>query len=170
MTPYEIELKDRTVQAEILEQKEDTVKVSVNGKIYDLDIRKVEPGTYSLLHQGRSFEMQITEGKKRNEYHVQLDGRGWGVQIIDAEVRFQRNRHKGKMENGMHEISSPMPGKVVKVLISEGEEVKEGQTLIIISAMKMESEYHAPRDAKVKEVLISEGDTIEGNQPLITFE
>ncbi|HHJ10016.1 MAG TPA: biotin/lipoyl-binding protein [Bacteroidetes bacterium] len=170
MTSYEIELKGRTLQVKVIEQGQDTVKASINGKIYELDIRKVEPGVYSLLHEGKSLEMQISEGKGRNKYTVQLDGRNWDVQIIDADVRFQRNRNKGKPENGMHEISSPMPGKVVKVLVEKGEEVKEGQTLIVISAMKMESEYHAPRDAKVKDVLIKEGDTIEGNQPLITFE
>ncbi len=170
MTSYEIELKDRTVQAEVIEQGKDTVKASVNGKIYELDIRKVEPGVYSLLHAGKSLELQVTEGKKKNEYTVHLDGRNWDVQIIDADVRFQRNRNKGKPENGMQDISSPMPGKVVKVLVQKGDEVKEGQTLIIISAMKMESEYHAPRDAKIKDVLIQAGDTIEGNQPLITFE
>ncbi len=170
MIPYEIELKNRTIQAEILDWQDDLVKVSIEGKIYNLDIRKVEPGIYSLIHNGKSFEMEITGGKEHNEYVVQTDGRVWSAQIIDAEVRFQRNRNKGSIENGTHHISSPMPGKVVKILVSPGEEVKEGQTLIIISAMKMESEYKAPKDTRIKEILVKQDDTIDGNQTLITLE
>ena len=63
-----------------------------------------------------------------------------------------------------------MPGKVVKVLVSEGESVTEGQTAVIISAMKMESEYKIPMDGKVKKVNVKDGDTIEGNQILIELE
>ena len=63
-----------------------------------------------------------------------------------------------------------MPGKVVKVFASEGDEVTEGQTLVVISAMKMESEYKAPMDGKIKKVSVKEGDTIEGNQILIELE
>ncbi len=170
MPSIEIELKNRSVQAEILEQKEDKLKVSINGKPYDLDVRKVEPGIYSLLYQGRSYEMHITEISKKNEYNVQVNGHAWDIQIVDAEVRFQRNRGNGKMENGMNHISSPMPGKVVRIPVSVGDEVEEGQTLIIISAMKMESEYKSPRVAKIKEILTKEGATIDGNQTLITLE
>jgi biotin carboxyl carrier protein len=63
-----------------------------------------------------------------------------------------------------------MPGKVVKVLVSEGESVTEGQTAVIISAMKMESEYKIPINGKVKKVNVKDGDTIEGNQILIELE
>jgi biotin carboxyl carrier protein len=59
---------------------------------------------------------------------------------------------------------------VVKVLVSEGEEVIEGQTAVIISAMKMESEYKVPMDGKIKRVSIKDGDTVEGNQVLIELE
>ena len=63
-----------------------------------------------------------------------------------------------------------MPGKVVKVLVNEGDVVKEGQTTIIISAMKMESEYKAPMDGIVKKINVRDGDTVEGNQILIELE
>ena len=63
-----------------------------------------------------------------------------------------------------------MPGKVVKVFATEGEDVTKGQTLVVISAMKMESEYKAPMDGKIKKVAVKEGDTIEGNQILVELE
>ncbi len=67
-------------------------------------------------------------------------------------------------------ISSPMPGKVVRVLVKKGDSVKAGETVIIISAMKMESEYKVKKDRKIIEVLVNDGDTIDGNQPLIIIE
>jgi biotin carboxyl carrier protein len=67
-------------------------------------------------------------------------------------------------------ISSPMPGKIVKILVNKGDQVKAGETVIIVSAMKMESEYKVKSDRTIKEILVKEGDTIDGNQPLIIIE
>jgi len=63
-----------------------------------------------------------------------------------------------------------MPGKIVKITVKAGEKVKQGQTVIIVSAMKMESEYKTGKAGTIKEIYVREGDTIEGNQPLITIE
>lgn len=63
-----------------------------------------------------------------------------------------------------------MPGKVIKVFVKVGDEVTEGQTAVVISAMKMESEYKIPMDGKIKKVNVKDGDTIEGNQILIELE
>jgi biotin carboxyl carrier protein len=63
-----------------------------------------------------------------------------------------------------------MPGKVVKVLVNEGDVIRKGETAIIIAAMKMESEYKAPADGIVKRVYVKNGDTLEGNQILIEIE
>ena len=63
-----------------------------------------------------------------------------------------------------------MPGKVVNVLVSEGDIVKEGETVVIISAMKMESEYKAPKDGVVKKVYVKNDETSDGNQILIELD
>ena len=63
-----------------------------------------------------------------------------------------------------------MPGKVVKIPVKVGDKVETGETVIIVSAMKMESEYKAARVGLIKEIHVAEGDTIEGHQPLITIE
>jgi biotin carboxyl carrier protein len=63
-----------------------------------------------------------------------------------------------------------MPGKVVKIPVALGDKVKKGDTLIIISAMKMESEYKVKKDRKIVEVCVSEGDNIDSNQALVIVE
>ncbi len=67
-------------------------------------------------------------------------------------------------------ISSPMPGKVVKILVKKGDKIKAGDTVVIISAMKMESEYKVKKDRLIIDVLVKEGDIIDGNQPLVIIE
>ncbi len=72
--------------------------------------------------------------------------------------------------DGMDEaknIYAPMPGKIVKILVNKGDPVEPGQTLIIVSAMKMESEYKSGISGFVSEVNVNEGDTVDGNQIMI---
>jgi pyruvate carboxylase subunit B len=64
-------------------------------------------------------------------------------------------------------IGAPMPGKILRILVKEGEQVKTGQGLLILEAMKMENEIPAPKDGVVKRILVKEGDTVDTGQPLI---
>ena len=78
-------------------------------------------------------------------------------------------RKKGEEEqNGR--ITSPMPGKVVKIPVSVGQEMKAGETVIVIEAMKMQSNYKVTSDCRIKEILVQEGDNIAGEQTLIRLE
>ena len=67
-------------------------------------------------------------------------------------------------------MQSPMPGKVVKVLVAVGEEVKAGAGVVVVEAMKMETELKAPRDGKVKSVAVKEGQAVEAGQTLATLD
>jgi biotin carboxyl carrier protein len=67
-------------------------------------------------------------------------------------------------------ITSPMPGKIVRILVSPGEQVERGDTVIVVSAMKMESEYKSPINGTVMKIFVNEGDTVEGNQSLVELE
>ena len=92
------------------------------------------------------------------------------MEVIDAESRYLKNKNKGAFDLSENSIISPMPGKVVKVLVNVGDQVEQGQTLIIIAAMKMESEYKIGKSGIVKEVLVKDGDTVDGGQTLIVIE
>jgi biotin carboxyl carrier protein len=71
---------------------------------------------------------------------------------------------------GDNNISSPMPGKVVKVPVVVGEKVAPGQTLIVVEAMKMQSEFKAMAERTVKEILVKEGDIVTAHQIMIKLE
>lgn len=165
---YEVNINREERNIEILRREGSQMEVQLGDKTYVLDLLEVEPGVYSVLWQGKNFnfEMNIQSLKK---YSVSTTTERVDVEIIDAESRYIRSR-RGNEDEDTSYISTPMPGQVAKILVEEGQEVKGGETVIIVSAMKMESEYKVVKDRVIKEVLVKEGDNIDGDQPLITFE
>jgi len=129
----------------------------------------VERGVYSVLYKNKSFNVELTRGKKPKTYTINTLYNSYDISILDAEAKYLKSRKDDHLDEDTA-ISSPMPGKVVKVLVKTGDKVKSGDTVIIISAMKMESEYKVKRDRVIKNVMVKEGDIIDGNQPLIIVE
>ena len=166
----EIVLGKRTANVEMLARNKNMAKIRVDDKVYDLDIEKIANGVYSIILDGNSFNMELIEGEHSKKYMANTLYNSFDVEIIDAESKYLKNRNKSAFGVGDNAISSPMPGKVVKIPVTREEEVKEGQTLIIVSAMKMESEYKAPKDGIVKEIYVNEGDTVEANQTLVLID
>ncbi len=166
---YEIKVNDRIVQVELLSRKGNQIQVMLDNKLYELDIVEVERGVYSIIHQNTSFNVELVEAKNAKNYTVNTLYESFDVQIIDAEAKYLMSRKKDDGEDEKV-IASPMPGKVVKVLVKEGDEVKAGETVVIVSAMKMESEYKVKQDRVIKKVLVKEGDTVAGDQPMVIIE
>src|SRR5210317_1428825 len=132
----EININDRTALVEILSREGNKVRISIDNKKYDADIVMVEEGVYSIIIDNRSHNIELIRSDHKN-YVVNTYARSYDVEIIDAESKYQKSRRR----DDSHEetvISSPMPGKVVKILVKVGDEVKAGDTIVIVSAMKME--------------------------------
>ncbi len=165
----EISINKRTANIELLSRDENKIKIRVDDKTYDLDIVMVENGVYSLLMDGKSYNVELIQNQSNKKYIVNTLYNSNDVEIIDAESKYLKSRKKDEMDENTA-ISSPMPGKVVKILIKKGDKIKAGETVIIISAMKMESEYKVKKDRLIKDVLVKEGDIIDGNQPLVLIE
>jgi biotin carboxyl carrier protein len=165
---HEISLNGKLDKIEIIKRSGNVLDVMVGDRKYHMDIIEVENSVYSILLDGTSFNVELIP-LERKRYTANTLYHSFDVEIVDAETRYMNNR-KGHENEEQSFISTPMPGKVVKILAKEGQEVKAGETLIIVSAMKMESEYKVSSDRIVKEILVTEGDNIDGNQPLITLE
>lgn len=168
--PVEIKLNDRVAWVNLLNQNGNVLEVEVDGKIYKVDLMHTADGTFSILEGGHSFNIELVPRERAKKYTAYTLYNEFDVEVIDAEARYLLNRGANGFGSNENTISSPMPGKVVKILVNEGDEIKEGENAIIISAMKMESEYKSPKDGIVKKINVNEGDTIEGNQILIELE
>lgn len=167
--PFELRIKDRTSKVEILEQKGSLYKVKIGERLYDIDVTRVENGVYSVIYLGKSINMEMIEGNTPNSYVVNTRSNDYQVEIIDAKTRYIEAR-KGDHDSGETIISSPMPGKIIKLMVNKGDKVVRGETVIIVSAMKMESEYKSPVDGIIAKVFVKADDVVEAHQALVEIE
>jgi biotin carboxyl carrier protein len=166
---YEVKINDRISTIEVLSRDGSAFQIAIDKKVYELDIAEVEQGVYSILLNNKSYNIELVEGKNSKSYTVNTLYETFGVEIIDAEAKYLMSRKKDDGEDA-NTIASPMPGKVVKILFKEGDTVKAGETVIVVSAMKMESEYKVKQDRVIKRILVKEGDTVNGDQPMVIIE
>ncbi len=166
----EIRINNRTAEVELLHREGNQVKMSVDGEIFELDLARVGEGIYSALLNGKSYNVEMVNTQSRRHYTVNTFYNNYDVEVIDSQTRYLKSRSGSGQEALGDNIISPMPGKVVKILVKESDKVEAGQTVMTLSAMKMESEFKAPRNATVKKINVAEGDVVDGNQVMMVFE
>jgi biotin carboxyl carrier protein len=131
-----------------------------------LDCLEVEPGVYSVLMGTRSVEVRVWQTLAG----VSVDLLGV---TLDAEVLDPREigpRRAGIGAHGRQNVTSPMPGKVVRVLVEKGSIVEAGQGLVVVEAMKMQNEMKAPKAGKVVALAARAGANVNAGEVLVTLE
>lgn len=142
--------------------------VTIDGQEHLVDAHQVQSSVWSVLYGDASFEVDV-QGMKDDEFEVLIAGDCYKFTLMN-EQRKALMRAGGKGAAGKAMVSSPMPGKVVKLLVGLGEEVKADQGVIVVEAMKMENELRSPKDGKVVEVQAAEGQNVEPNARLCVVE
>ena len=165
----EIKVNDKLSNVELIRQDGNYYEIMIDDQLFKVDALMVEQGVYSILHNNISNNVELIEKNDHRKFSVSTYYHSYDVEIIDAEAKYKQNRNIDD-DDDVRKIVSPMPGKIVKILVEVGDEVKAGDTVIIVSAMKMESEYKVQKDRIVKEILVSEGDTVDGDQTLVVVE
>jgi len=161
-------LGEQRYKVEIEETDKSVYRVSVDGHEFLVDGKKTGRTNYSLIVDSRSFEIEVDH--KGDEYRVLVDGRNYHVSLVDERrVRAGGGPAGGGLQ-GRQTVSVPMPGKVIAILVSEGDAVEKGQGLVIVEAMKMENEVRSPIAGAVKEIRVKQGDTVEGGTALVVVE
>jgi biotin carboxyl carrier protein len=135
----------------------------IDNRRVEADAVKILPSTYSILLDGRSLEVTVenaTDGLVLRvagiEFHVEI-----------ADPRSWRDRRSGHIElEGRQEVTAPMPGKVVTLLVAPGQNVEAGQGLLVIEAMKMQNEIRSPKSGTVERLLVKEGQTVSPGEAL----
>ena len=168
--PYEVKINKRTATVDLLSRENNHVLIAVDGKEYRLDVEKVASGKYSILHHNKSFNVEIIPGTGIRQYIAGTFKNTYQVDIIDAEAKYLASRNKGQYDEGENTIVAPIPGRVVKIFVEKGEAVQAGQTIITISAMKMESEFKARKAGRILDIKVAEGQTVDAKQLLVVIE
>jgi biotin carboxyl carrier protein len=165
-----------TIECQRDEQNPDKFLMSLDGKPYEIDARKMPSQIVHVLMDNKSYDVDLERIAKKSDtldgrIHVRVRGRVLRFEILD-ERRIKMKEAQGFRFDvgGVVNIDSPMPGKVIKILKKEGDEVKEGEGVIVVEAMKMENELRAPKAGKVKEIKVKEGDAVEAGARLAQIE
>jgi biotin carboxyl carrier protein len=143
------------------------MECSVDGRAMNADVRLLEPGVMSLL---------ITSAEGQKQYRCVLDGDGvliggrrYGFEVEDPRS-LQGRRGAGAGTEGPRSVKAPMPGRVVRLLVEVGEDVEEGQGVVVIEAMKMQNELKSPKAGRVVRVGAAVGDTVGSGDVLVVVE
>ena len=161
---------DREVVVEPVAGSEGQWRVVIDGGERIIDARRVAPGLWSVLNGTQHALVDVDPGKD-GELVVEVNGSQVGVKLVDPRKRLlEKVKLSRPAASGPSPVTSPMPGKVVKLLVKVDDEVTAGQGLVVVEAMKMENELRATRAGRVKAVHVKEGQPVEGQETLITLE
>jgi biotin carboxyl carrier protein len=147
----------------------DDGRITRDGKSLALQVAQTDSQAFSVLAEGRSHS--VVALRIDGVYHVLLAGKHVEVSVETARTRLLRTLERSAATAHRRlEIRAPMPALIVRVEVQPGDEVRAGQGLVVLEAMKMENELKAHQAGKVKEVLAVKGRTVEKGEPLIVLE
>ena len=140
-------------------------RVEIDGEEHLVDSHKLEDNFYSFLTQNRSYEVSVE--RDGDSYTVRRGAARLDVMVSDPS---RQARDALAAASGPEKIISQMPGKVVRILVAEGDEVDPGAGLVVLEAMKMENEISTEKGGTVKTVAVTEGEAVEGGALLLVVE
>ncbi len=153
-----------------VKREDEKVFAEVDGRKYELEASEVEPNTFLFKNDGRIFECLVSPTDKQSGVtQVRVGTASFDVKLFDPK----RLRGAGGSDNnadGIAEIRTQMPGKVVRILVEEGAEIEVGEGVIVVEAMKMQNEMKSPKDGIVKEIRVAEGATVNAGDILAIIE
>jgi biotin carboxyl carrier protein len=157
-TEHEVDLEELTPES---------FAISLGKDRFEADLRRVGPASFSVLLGNRSFDFDVV--RDGDEIVVTSRHGSTRLSVVDSSRRTARGAEK-REQKGPAQIKAQMPGRIVNVLVKAGDEVKAGQGIVIVEAMKMENEVKAPKAGKVVEVKVVAGQTVEKGALMIVIE
>ena len=165
---YVATIGEREVKITVEELGGSNYKVTLDGREVVVDAHQVANRLWSVMHGNASLEVDVTP-VPGDAFEVLINGDCHKFSLMNEQRRAMiRAGAKGAAGKAM--VSSPMPGKVVKILVAEGEEVRADQGVIVVEAMKMENELKSAIAGKVKEIFVGEGEVVESGAKLLLVE
>lgn len=142
---------------------------SLNGNDFSWSVSKISDNTYHVIKDHKSYTVEVLEPSE-DQTRLKINGSIYSTETIDKfdELLKSLGMEKGG-SNKVNELKAPMPGLVLEVAVKAGDELKKGDRVLVLEAMKMENVIKAPADATVASLEISKGDAVEKNQVMVRF-
>ena len=163
-----------------------TYEIAIDGKSYRLDLSQAQ-GRWSCRVDGREVAVDAVLARPNvlslrignNAYEVKCERVGGDVHIWVGSQRFAvdvrdprslRSRARAADDRGPKKLTAPMPGKVVRILLTQGTEVEAGAGVLVVEAMKMQNEVKSPKKGTIQKILVSEGTAVNAGDVLAIVE
>ena len=169
---FEIDIAGRTRTVAIEKTTEGHFRVVLDGDVRLVDAARVGVHGLSLLLDGEhgvSREVQVTPASTGGELLVTLGGRTVNV-TVNGRRTGRAGVDTGAGAHGEQTVVAPMPGRVLRVLVNQGDEVAVRQALVVVEAMKMENELRSPKAGRVKDISVTPGTSVEAGRVLLVIE
>ncbi|MGH9516675.1 MAG: biotin/lipoyl-containing protein [Terriglobales bacterium] len=142
-------------------------RVRLDGREVTVNCVPLNDRTLSLILNGQSFEVQF----QLTAESLQVALRGAICECIVSNPRSLRTRKKaGLADSGEQKLTAGMPGKVVRIIAAVGDQIKAGQGILVIEAMKMQNEVRSPKDGQLKKLLVGQGANVVAGEALAIIE
>ena len=153
----------------VVEATDGGYEVEIDGAVHSVELEKLDGAVASLrfLESGRSFQITY-QHLKNGSWRVAVGQREFDFSVLTPAEAVEAV--SGTREGGPSKLVAPIPGKVVAIKATPGDEVVPGQSLVVLEAMKMENELAAEQTGRVVKVHVAAGDTVEGGELLIELE
>ncbi|MBW4890528.1 acetyl-CoA carboxylase biotin carboxyl carrier protein subunit [Mucilaginibacter sp. HMF5004] len=165
---YKIKVNDKTdFNVEVMAKA-----TTINDELVNADVVKMGASGYHIIENFKSYNAEVVSfNREEKTAEIKVNGNTYHVKAKDQfDALLDQLGLSNLNANKVSDIKAPMPGLVLKVLVNEGDEVKKGDSLFVLEAMKMENIIKAPADAVVKTIKIKPTDKVEKGQLLILFK
>jgi biotin carboxyl carrier protein len=145
----------------------------INDQEAVMDIQSLKEGKSAhMLYNNKSYNIEILEvNKEEKTQTIRVNGNTYTVVIEDKyDILLKQLGLEMGTANKIQEVKAPMPGLVLNVMVEEGDEVKKGDSLLVLEAMKMENILKSTTDGIVSKIFVAKGDKTEKNAVLIQFK
>lgn len=149
----------------------DKVQILLDQEPFDWDVIETGQDYFHILKDNQSYKAELIEADYDSKLlAIKVNGKIFRIKIKDRfDLLLEKLGMSAVNSSKINDIKAPMPGLILEIQVKEGEEVKKGDTIMILEAMKMENVLKSPGDGIVKNIQVKKGDSVEKNQVLIQF-
>lgn len=146
-------------------------QISIDGNPLDWDLSKISEHHFHIISNGKSYNAELVKvDYKSKELVLKIEDQEFEISVKDQmDLLLEKMGISAMASTVIAEVKAPMPGLILDILVKPGDEIKKGDQLMILEAMKMENVLKAQGEGTISSIEVSQGDSVEKNQVLIKF-
>jgi biotin carboxyl carrier protein len=162
---YDVTIDGKQYRLE-LDRAEGRWRCRLDGREIEIDAVLARPDVLSLRIGNQAYEVKCE--RVASDLHLWVGSARFAAEVRDP--RSLRGRVRALDDHGPRKLTAPMPGKIVRVLVSQGADVEAGAGVLVVEAMKMQNEIKSPKKGKIQQILVSEGAAVNAGDVLAIVE